>query len=308
MEKVTNGCRIEINESGTIVRFKPGTITGGRALTHDCGTSRSIGYFLEDLLYLAPFAKKPVQITLTGITNDDLDLSVDVIRTVSLPLLAHFGIEEGLELRVTRRGCPPNGGGEVFFSCPTVRHLTPVQLLDVGKIKRIRGISYGARVSPQTINRVVDAARGLLNQFLPDVYLYSDHFRGRESGLSPGFGLSLVGESTTGCRVSVELAANPGTAPEDLGIQCAQLFAEEVSRGGCVDTSHQTLMFMLMTLCPEDVSRVRVGQLSPYSIRFLRTLYEFFGLKFKITPDPESMTVTLACQGIGYVNFAKKAS
>jgi hypothetical protein len=37
---------------------------------------RSIGYYLEGLVCLAPFAKKPFNITLTGITNDDKDISV----------------------------------------------------------------------------------------------------------------------------------------------------------------------------------------------------------------------------------------
>lgn len=67
---------------------------------------------------LAPFAKKPLQLTLRGITSDDRDLSVsvpkdnlciyaqlgvqaDIIRTVSLPHLQLFGISESLELRVS---------------------------------------------------------------------------------------------------------------------------------------------------------------------------------------------------------------
>jgi RNA 3'-terminal phosphate cyclase-like protein len=68
---------------------------------------------------LAPFAKKPLQLTLRGITTDDQDLSVrnstilvytalkfdirqaDLIRTVSLPHIQLFGILDGLELRVS---------------------------------------------------------------------------------------------------------------------------------------------------------------------------------------------------------------
>lgn len=69
---------------------------------------------------LAPFAKKPVEVTLRGITTDDNDLSVrsprdlslasvthlnqaDLLRTVTLPHLQLFGISEGLELRVGYR-------------------------------------------------------------------------------------------------------------------------------------------------------------------------------------------------------------
>ena len=54
--------------------MKPGIIAGGNVV-HDCPSSRSIGYFLEPVVMLAPFAKKPLQLTLRGITTDDNDLS-----------------------------------------------------------------------------------------------------------------------------------------------------------------------------------------------------------------------------------------
>lgn len=62
--------------TGTVVTYHPGLLKGGRKLKHDCGTQRSIGYFLEFLVCLAPFCKRPVHITLTGITNKDEDPSV----------------------------------------------------------------------------------------------------------------------------------------------------------------------------------------------------------------------------------------
>lgn len=46
--------KVEINETGTTLRFKPGYVTGGKA-THDCGTTRSLGWFLEALMPLALF-------------------------------------------------------------------------------------------------------------------------------------------------------------------------------------------------------------------------------------------------------------
>jgi RNA 3'-terminal phosphate cyclase-like protein len=60
------------------VLVKPGIINGG-SVTHDCPLSRSIGYFLEPLVAIAPFAKKPLQLTLKGVTSDERDLSVRLI-------------------------------------------------------------------------------------------------------------------------------------------------------------------------------------------------------------------------------------
>lgn len=73
------------SRAGTAILLKPGIIAGG-SITHECPLSRSMGYFLEPVIMLAPFAKKPLQLTLRGITTDDHDLSVCLYPT-AIPLL-----------------------------------------------------------------------------------------------------------------------------------------------------------------------------------------------------------------------------
>ena len=60
---------------GTTLSYHPRLLEGG-TLEHDCSRQRSIGYFLEPLMMLAPFTKKPVRITLRGLTNGPDDPSV----------------------------------------------------------------------------------------------------------------------------------------------------------------------------------------------------------------------------------------
>ncbi|KAI8388031.1 RNA 3'-terminal phosphate cyclase domain-containing protein [Radiomyces spectabilis] len=307
LEKVTNGSTIEISYTGTSILYKPGSIMGGR-VEHECGNERAISYFLEPMIALAPFSKKPFALKLQGITTDHVDVSVDIIRTVLLPQMSRYGIEGNVELKITKRGAPPLGGGEVLFSCNNVRQLKPVQFTDEGRIKRIRGIAYCTRVSPQTANRLVESARSLLNRYIPDVYIYTDVYKGAESGKSPGFALSLVAESTTGALLSAEKAAQPGQTPEDVGVIAAKLLLEEVRKGGCVDSASQWLNLLFMILAPEDVGKIRIGQLTPFTIQYLRDLKAFFGVSFKIQPDEESNTILMTCVGIGYVNHNKKST
>lgn len=52
---------------------------------------------------------------------------------------------------------------------------------------------------------------------------------------SPGFGISLVAETTTGSMLSVQTASSPvgegqSVIPEDLGKQAAEMLLEEIYR------------------------------------------------------------------------------
>lgn len=90
--------------------------------------------------------------------------------------------DEDLEVKIISRGMPPEGGGEVLFQCPIVNSIRPMKCLDSGKIRRVRGYAYSVRVSPAMASRMVDVSKGLLLKFLPDVYIYTDHYKGKNSG------------------------------------------------------------------------------------------------------------------------------
>ena len=115
--------------------------------------------------------------------------------------------------------------------------------LDQGKIRRIRGVAYSTRVSPQTPSRIVESARGILNQFLPDIFIFADVAKGQSCGKSPGFGCTLVAESTNeNVRISAEIMSNikgeKQISAEELGQQAALRLLEV-----CVVT-HKSVHFL----------------------------------------------------------------
>jgi RNA 3'-terminal phosphate cyclase-like protein len=121
---------------------------------------RSIGYFIEAVLPLCLFAKAPVELHLTGVTNHPSDVSVDLLRAALPPLLQACGVDTaGFAIRTRRRGFQPEGGGLVEFRCPNVRELTPMNLCDEGTLKRVRGTAVTAKVSPQVANRLTQSSR-----------------------------------------------------------------------------------------------------------------------------------------------------
>ncbi len=90
-------------------------------------------------------------------------------------------------------------------------------------MKRVRGIAFSTRVPPGVASRMIDAARGVLNQFLADVFIFKDHSRAAEAGASPGFGLTVIAETVTGRLLAAEASSLPSTkvftgAPQDTQI------------------------------------------------------------------------------------------
>jgi len=332
LDKVTNGTKTVINETGTQIIYKPGLLLGG-VLEHDCHVSRPMGYYLEMLMCLAPFTKEPLSVKLTGVTCDKDDPSVDLLKLAVFPVLKRFlGTDEGLDLKVSKRGAAPDGGGEVTFSSPCRSKLRPIKFLTPGKIKRIRGTAWSVRVSPSFVNRLVDSARGILNQFLTDIYIYTDHMKGSQSGKSPGFGLTLVAETTEGAFLAAEAMSHSRgsgetpSVPEDVGKAASVNLLKEIHKGGCVGSTAQSLTALMMVLGQQDVSKVQTGELTPYTIQFLRHIRDFFQVTFNIKKAPMPMAppgeddeegeepselrvgadkLVLTCVGVGFTNVSK---
>jgi len=326
LDKLTNGSTFEINSTGTQLRFKPGVLLGGEH-EHTCPESRSTGWFLEGLLPLAMFGKEPLALTLHGTTDGlcDTDPSVDYISISLMPLLKRFGIGAEQDetppphVKVIRRGAAPGGGGEVAFFCPIVKEILPIDFTDPGKFKRVRGTAISCRISPSSPSRVAYAAKGLLHRLLPDVWVHTDTHTASSKknkagcGPSPGLSLVLAAESTTGVVMCAECCMDKSKArgvelPEDLGQRGAAILLEEIRKGGCIDTTAQSIALLLMCLGPEDVARIRVGTLSQYTIASLRLFKEAFNVEFKVKADHESKTVLLSCLGSGYRNMARAST
>lgn len=273
------------------------------------------------LIAFGPFCKFAIEANLKGVTNSLDNPSVDHVKSSAFSIMKRFIVEEGsYELKVQKRGMKPLGGGEVIFKMNPVKKLKTVQLTSHGMVKRIRGVVYACKVSPTFANRTVESSKGIMLNFLPDVYIHTDQNKGKLSGLSSGFGINLSAETTEGVIYSAEsVSTTQGTLPEDLGRDCANKLLDEIYRTGCCDSTFQWLMMLYMALGPKSVSKVVVGSLSQYSIAFLQLLREFFGITFKLDTFKEdkdvedeemdegaSPRVVLTCVGIGYSNITKR--
>jgi RNA 3'-terminal phosphate cyclase-like protein len=294
LDAITNGSEIEFSYTGTALAYKPGLITGsaagygaqGGVIRHELPAecTRGVSYFLVPLCLLAPFSKTKVDVLFTGpgvITSstETGDISADTVRTAILPVYRHFGIENNIELRILRRSNSGKdgrgGGGEVqLVFGHQVRLPKTLHLMNAGRVKKIRGVAYSTGVAGANNARLIEAARGVLNQFVPDTYIFSDVSSAplvpaptkenpaakKKTGL--GFGLSLVAETNTHVLYSADIASPPsgGEPPEDLGKKCAYQLLEAIEQGGCVSTIAAPTMLTLMAMGSEDVGRITMGK------------------------------------------------
>jgi RNA 3'-terminal phosphate cyclase-like protein len=339
ISKLTNGTSVDINQTGTVLRFTPGVIVnngGLETIIHECGTERCLSYFLEGILPLVIFGKNKLSLMLRGVSNNILDTSVDAVMQVQIPLLKKAGVED-IDVKVVKRG----DEGELHIRCTPIRSIEKgLTMNDPGKVTRVRGIAFSSRLNVQTANRVAYAAKGSLQNFLPDIWIHTDHHKSETALL----GVSLVAETNTGCYIQAEYMKGEESTvqnlesdvAEDLGVLASVHLLDELVYGGAVDTLNQSLPIFLMALAVGE-STLRLGRLSQQAILLLRLIHQFFAVKFEISElanpavqedespedeeaydyeeedleDPlrENMpsTILLSCTGIGYQNMARAA-
>lgn len=121
------------------------------------------------------------------------------------------------------------------------KRLESVSMTDEGKVKRIRGYVTSAKVSPQLTTRVVDKLREVFNDYIPDVWIHTDHYKKGQCGEQPGYAVSLVAETSTGLVITKDF--NFGNQkqfvlPEELGERCALAMLDEIFSGGAIDSTN----------------------------------------------------------------------
>ena len=234
------------------------------------------------------------------------DTSIDIIRTVFIKILGMFGVIDGLDLKISKRGSPPLGGGEVSFTCPILSSLQNVNLSDPGRVKRIRGIAAVTRISPQASNRLVESCRSILNTFIPDIYIYSDVYKGPEAGKSPGFGISLVAETTTGGLLHSDLIGAAGATPEEIGRKASKKLLAEISGGGYFSAKSNYFVLILMSLTPDNVNKVCMHALKDEDMIVMEEIKKMFGVSFRSVRNEDFGNYLVSCVGSGYINFNQR--
>jgi len=326
VNKITNGSQVVINETGTAVTVEPGQLTGGK-ISHDCCPERSVIYYLEVVAALAPFCKEPLILQLKGSTHDEFGNTVDIFRSVTVPLLQKLGVANDenaqLSFKIVSRSYGKDADGCVIFQCPIVKFIPPIELVKEGLVKRVRGVFWSAKMNREFSVRFVESARSVLNKCIEDVWVYTENVKQCNE---PVYGASLMSETEFGFFKGVRcFDKNPDVA-DKLGKRLAKQLLREIDCGGIADENHQWLVCLFMALSQDHkVSKALLGNaLSDDTVEFLRNIHKFLLVRFNINriegestedsedeDDKESSTdkgkIQLECIGIAMTNLARKA-
>ena len=289
VSEISNGTKIHINQTGTMLTLIPGTITNkyGTEFTFDCDKSRCITYYAEGILPISLYGKESLHIILNGITNNSIDNSVDSFKMSTCVLLQKLVIGDTVEFKILKRGVLPNGEGSISFKIPIITGLAPFDWNKEGKIKRIRGVAFTSKLGASFTSMMIDTCRGVLNNFLPDVWIAVDNYKSKDlDKISPGYGISLTAETKEGFALSTDMINdndNLRMNANDLSKECTLKFLNDIYKSGCINCHNQSIFLFLMALSEKNyVSYMKVGKISEQTREVLRFIYKYLGVKFNI--------------------------
>ena len=289
VSEISNGTKVHINQTGTMFTLIPGTITNkyGSEFSFDCDKSRCITYYAEGILPISLYGKESLHIILNGITNNSIDNSVDSFKMSTCVLLQKLVIGDTVEFKILKRGVLPNGEGSVSFKIPIITGLAPFDWNKEGKIKRIRGVAFTSKLGSSFTSMMIDTCRGVLNNFLPDVWIAVDNYKSKDlDKISPGYGISLTAETKEGFALSTDMINdndNLRMNANDLSKECTLKFLNDIYKSGCINCNNQSIFLFLMALSEKNyVSYMKVGKISEQTKEVLRFIYKYLGVKFNI--------------------------
>ena len=158
----------------TEIFFKPGKSLKDGDFQWDIGTAGSTTMLAFTLIPLALYAGGPCRFSMIGGLFQDFAPSAFHLQRVLLPLLRRMGAE--IRLEILRPGYPPKGEGELRVEIkPLGGNLKPLQMMEQGKVREIRGISLASHLEGEKVSgRMADQCEKLLEKRGYQIQMESD--------------------------------------------------------------------------------------------------------------------------------------
>ena len=209
------------------LEFAPRALHGG-AFEIAIGTAGSTLLVLQTVFVALAFARTASSITLSGGTHNPWSPPFQYVAWQWLPWLERIGCRGSVALE--RAGFYPAGGGRVRATIEPAARLEPLELVERGALKRIRGVSGCAGLALEVARRQSGCAAERLARHGVPLEIAEEEV----DAASRGSYLVLSAEFERSRGVASALGA-PGKRAEQVGEQAAASLERMIASGAAVD-------------------------------------------------------------------------
>lgn len=262
------------------LKFEPGTTEGGKYRI-DIGTAGSTTLILQILMPAAAFARKPVEVEITGGTDNPLAPPIDFLKNVTLPTLRKMGYRG--EVECVRRGHYPRGGGIVRARIEPIERLNAIKLVEPGKVTRISGLAHCVRLPEHIATRMAHAASmALIKAGYSKVNIKTEsHEPSRDPHFSPGTGITLWAETERGAVLGASALGKLGKPAEQVGREAAESLVKQL-RTGCAVDRHLTNQLIPYLALADGASEITSAELTSHALTNITLVEQVLGVKFEV--------------------------
>lgn len=171
--------------------------------------------------------------------------------------------------KIIKRSINNNIEGIVELKLPIKSQIEAMQLLDIGKFDRVRGLAWSVNIPPEISNKVIRAVKDQLCRFTTNIYVATDYSRDSTTR-DCAFGITLYTETKSRRNISAEEHYIGYDSKDDsstfdaekFGKRVARRLALDISKKAYTDDFNQSTLLLLMALSESHVSSMRFSNLT----------------------------------------------
>ena len=294
-------CQAEItgdHVGSTQLEFMPsqpvqaGQYTFDVAETVGTGSAGAVTLILQTILLPLALVQGKSIVRLKGGTFVPWSPPAPYIEQVYLPFLQQMGVDATVQLGAW--GWYPRGGGELNLQVNGngggVGSLKPIQLLERGDLRQIKGLAIVTELPSHIPQRMASRAQNLLEQAQLNAKVQPQ----RERGVGAGAGIFLMAEYEQ-TRTGFGAVGKIGLPAEEVASIATQELLAFHEKVAPVDI-HLADQLLLPAALSSEPSQYQVAEISPHLITNAWVIEQFGLAKVAIDQSTQLVTITPSSQ------------
>lgn len=295
LKKLTDAEVEGLKKNSDKISFDPNKIRRKNVKTDVC-TAGSTTLILQTVMIPATFARKSVNVQLTGGTDNPFAPPIDHLKNVKIPILRKIGYQG--KVKVDRRGHYPKGGGEIRATINPVKSLDPLRLEKRGKIQKIFGKSHTVKLPDHIAKREAKSAKKLLNEKGYETKIETETQEEPENHQqSPGTGIVLWAKTKQGSILSSSCLGEKGKPAEEVGEEAAEKLIQQIETGKALGP-HMTDQVIPYLSLANGKSKIGSTKLTSHTLTNIELIKKIIGAKITIE-GKQGQPGNIKIEGVG---------